>query len=162
MTMGGTGGRRLGPREDFNEESLYLDCSRCSRVHCCPNPCTTAHRQVHETRLRKHATILRREPQRREGGNRLFNCRKAVFSKQWAHLGRDDPRRQDMDMRFLIRVPPLLFLHEQPSHSESWMGVSLQLLENMVHLLLKPVVSLSIRHQGTPHLVFKGDAFRVV
>lgn len=111
--MGGTGGRQFGPREDFDEKSLYLDCSRCSRVHCCPNPCTTAHRQVHETRLRKHATILRREPQRREDGNRLFNCRKAVLSKQWAHLGRGEPGRQDMDMRFLGIVPPLLFMQEQ-------------------------------------------------
>jgi hypothetical protein len=32
----------------------------------------------------------------------------------------------------------------------------------MFHLLLKPVVSLSIRHQGIPHLVFECHAFRVV
>ncbi|MET0724547.1 MAG: hypothetical protein ABWY64_27480, partial [Tardiphaga sp.] len=61
---------------------------------------------------------------------------------------------------------PLLFLHEQPSHSESWMGVSLQLLENMFHLLLKPVVSLTLGsedHYGTPgvlpdslHLRYEG------
>jgi len=25
--------------EDFDEESLYLDCSRCSRVDCRPNLC---------------------------------------------------------------------------------------------------------------------------
>ena len=31
----------------------------------------------------------------------------------------------------------------------------------MIHLLLKPVVSLSGRHQGT-YLVFKSHAFRVV
>src|SRR5882757_198554 len=31
----------------------------------------------------------------------------------------------------------------------------------MIHLLLKPVVSLSGRHQGT-YLVFEGHAFRVV
>src|SRR6185312_3902648 len=43
--------------EDFNEESLYLDCSRCSRVDYRPSLCATVHRQVHEARLRKHATI---------------------------------------------------------------------------------------------------------
>ena len=96
--------------EDFDEESLYLDCSRCSRVDCRPNLCAKVHRQVHEARLRKHATILRREPQRREDGDRLFSCRKAVLSKQGAHLGWDDRRRQDMDMRFLVGIPPLLLL----------------------------------------------------
>src|SRR6478735_977062 len=49
-------------------------------------------------------------PQRRQDGNRLFSCRKAVLSKQGAHLGWDDRRRQDMDMRFLVGIPPLLLL----------------------------------------------------
>ena len=145
MTMGGTGGRRFGPGEDFNEESLYLDCSRCSRVHCCPNPCTTAHRQVHETRLRKHATILRREPQRREDGNRLFNCRKAVLSKQWAHLGRDEPGRQDMDMRFLVTRSPLLFMHNllsdsaRVTHAFCWLAdTTLASLQGLISESLKP------------------------
>lgn len=97
------GGPRFGPRETLNEEPLYLDCSRCSRVHYCPNLRAKAHRQVHKTRLRKHATTLRRGPQRRE--DRLFNCRKALLSKQWAHLDRDGCRRQDMDVRFLVSVP---------------------------------------------------------
>jgi len=108
-----------GPGEDFNEESLYLDCSCCSRGDCRPNLCAKVHRQVREARLRKHATILRREPQRREDGDRLFSCRKAVLSKQGAHLGWDDSRRQDMDMRFLVRVPPLLFPPEQLSQGPS-------------------------------------------
>jgi hypothetical protein len=41
----------------------------------------------------------------------------------------------------------------------SWL--SLQIIENMIHLLLKLVVSLSGRHQG-PYLVFESHAFRVV
>ena len=42
----------------------------------------------------------------------------------------------------------------------SW--VSLQIIENMLHILLKPVVSLSGRHEGAPHLVFEGHAFGIV
>ena len=96
-----------------------------------------------------------------------------------------------MDMRFLVTRPPLLFMHNllsdsarvthafcwladttlaslqgliseslKPKNTRSW--VSLQIIENMVHLLLKPVVSLSARHQGISHLVFEGHALRVV
>jgi hypothetical protein len=41
------------------------------------------------------------------------------------------------------------------------LGVSLQIIEDMSHLLLKLVVSLSGRHQGT-YLVFKSHALGVV
>src|SRR5438552_584019 len=45
---------------------------------------------------------------------------------------------------------------------DKWSWLSLKPLKNMFHLLLKPVVSLSGRHWGAPHLVFKGHAFRIV
>ena len=96
-------------QREFHEESLFRDYSRCARVLCRPKLCTKAHRQVREGRLRKHATILRREPQRGEDGDGLFSCRKAVLSKQGAYMGRDRSGRQDMDLRFLITIALLLF-----------------------------------------------------